>query len=76
MTVARLKQVLDGYDDELEVILQPDNSMYGEAIGYPDEGGIVAFYGNNYRCLVFSGRQVGRVADWDEVQDWEEEEEE
>ena len=76
MTVARLITILEGYEGDMEVIFKPDNSMYGEAIGYPDEGGIVAFHGNNYRCLYFEGSQVGRVADWDEVQDWEDEEEE
>lgn len=76
MKVADLIGILEDYDEDMEVIFQPQNSIYGEKMYFKDEGGIVAFWGNNFKCLVFEGHQVGRVADYDEVSEWDDEEEE
>lgn len=76
MKVAELIGILEDYDEDMEVIFQPQNSIYGEKMYLKDEGGIVAFWGNNFKCLVFEGHQVGRVADYDEVSEWEDDEEE
>ena len=69
MTVRELKNMLDGCDDNMPVVFQPYNSMYGEDICEVRENkGIAAFYGNDYKALVLtSDGQCGSVCDEDDL---------
>nr|DAK31258.1 MAG TPA: hypothetical protein [Caudoviricetes sp.] len=63
MTVGNLKAMLDEYDDDMKIVFQPYNSMYGERIGDIEEGnGIATYYGKNYKSLILtSDGQCGAV---------------
>lgn len=55
MTVGELKRMLDDYDEDMKIVFQPSGDMYGEYIGYIEEGkGIASFRGNDYRALILT----------------------
>lgn len=69
MTVGELKRMLDDYDEDMKIVFQPSGDMYGERIGYIEEGkGIASFRGNDYRALILtSDGQCGSVCNEDEL---------
>lgn len=69
MTIGRLKAMLEEYDDDLKIVFQPSNSMYGESIGDIEEGnGVAAFNGKNYKALVLtSDGQCGAICNEDDL---------
>ena len=70
MTVGRLKAMLENYDDDMKIVFQPSNSMYGEYIGNIEEGnGVVAFHGKDYKALVLtSDGQCGFICSIDDLE--------
>lgn len=69
MTVGELKDLLDDYDDDMEIIFQPSSSMYGEYIrGIDEDKGIACFSGNDYKALILtSDGQCGAICDEDDL---------
>lgn len=63
MTVGKLKQILNNYDDEEIIVFEPSNSNYGEYIESVIEGkGICSFHKGDYRALIMtSGGQCGSI---------------
>lgn len=70
MTVGRLKVMLDEYDDDMKIVFQSSNSMYGEYIGDIEEGnGVAAFHGKDYKALVLtSDGQCGFICSEDDLE--------
>ena len=79
MTVGELKELLEDFDDEMEVrigMVQRYGTDFANEIDDVEEHRIRAFYGNDYKAVVLrEGSQVGAV-DWndDEELDYEDEE--
>lgn len=62
MTVRELIEELECYDENMEVVMKPSNSMYVDGISCTDTRELRAFYGENKDALVlFSDGQVGAV---------------
>ena len=63
MTVRELIDYLEGYDEEMEVVMKGANSGgYVDSISDFDERELRSFYGNNRDVLVILARsQVGMV---------------
>lgn len=62
MTVAELKELLEGFDDDMEVVMKPSNSMYVDWISGAREKELSSFYGNDRIVLVItSDGQAGAV---------------
>ena len=60
MTVKELKNTLEYYDEDMEVLINGDNSGgYVDSINDTDIEDIRAFYGNDFQAVVLNGRQVG-----------------
>lgn len=61
MLVKELKNILEDFNDDDEVVFEPENSRYVESIeGYPAKETINAFYGEDYEAVViYSGGQCG-----------------
>lgn len=78
MTVGELKELLEDFDDEMEVrigMAQRYGTDFANEIDDVEEHRIRAFYGSDYKAVVLrEGSQVGAV-DWDDEDlDYEEEE--
>lgn len=69
MTVRELKEMLEDYNDDMRIVIQPLNSRYAESIyGIVEDKRIAAFYGSDYKALVLECyEQVGSVCDVDEL---------
>ena len=79
MTVGELKELLEDFDDEMEVrigMVQRYGTDFANEIDDVEEHRIRAFYGSDYKAVVLrEGSQVGAVdLDDDEDLDYEEEE--
>lgn len=62
MTVRELKDLLCDFDDDMEVVVKPDNSMYVESINDNfSTREVTAFYGQDFDAVVIRTSQVGRV---------------
>ena len=70
MTVGKLKELLEGYDDEDKIVFQPNESPYGEYIDDIEEDkGIAPLRGDDYKALILkSGGQCGEILDVDELE--------
>ena len=79
MTVGELKELLEDFDDEMEVrigIVQRYGTDFANDIDDVEEHRIRAFYGSDYKSVVLrEGSQVGAV-DWNDDEEdevWEDE---
>lgn len=62
MTVRELIYELEQYDEDMEVVMKPSNSMYVDEIAGSDCEELRAFYGENQEVVVLgSGGQCGAV---------------
>lgn len=62
MTVRDLINELECFDDDMEVVMKPSNSMYVDGISGADTNELRAFYGENRDVLVIrSSGQEGAV---------------
>lgn len=63
MTVKELKYLLDGFDDDTEIVIQPVNSDYVEAIGNNiNERLVRRFFGKDDKYLVIKNTsQIGMI---------------
>lgn len=62
MTVRELINELECYDDDLEVVMKPSNSMYVDGISGTETDDLRAFYGEDRDVLVLtSDGQEGAV---------------
>lgn len=62
MTVKELKELLGSFDDNMEVVMKPSNSMYVDAIRGAREKEMIAMFGKDREVLVLlSGGQEGAV---------------
>lgn len=62
MTVRELIDELECFDDDMEVVMKPSNSMYVDAISGSDTRELRSFYGENREVLVLtSDGQEGAV---------------
>ena len=62
MTVGELKELLDNFDDDMEVVIQPYNSMYVDGISDANIEDLRPFYGTGREVLVItSSGQEGAV---------------
>ena len=62
MTVRELIDELECFDDDMEVVMKPSNSMYVDWIGGAREKELRSFYGNDTTVLVLtSDGQAGAV---------------
>ena len=62
MTVRELIEELKNFDNNMEVVIKPINSMYVDGINRATTKELKAFYGNNREVLVLvSSGQEGAV---------------
>lgn len=62
MTVRELIDELECFDEDIEVVMQPNNSMYVDGIKGVSTEELRAFYGDNREVLVItSNGQEGAV---------------
>lgn len=62
MTVKELKELLGSFDDSMEVVMKPSNSMYVDAIRGVREKEMIAMFGEDREVLVLlSDGQEGAV---------------
>lgn len=62
MTVGELRELLENFDDEMEVVMQPCNSMYVDGIDNANIEDLRPFYGTGREVLVLtSSGQEGAV---------------
>lgn len=62
MTVRELIEILEGFNGDMEVVMQPSNSMYVDGIDGASTEELRAFYGENRKVLVISSSgQKGSV---------------
>ena len=62
MTVRELIEELECFDEDMEVVMQPSNSMYVDGINGASTEELRAFYGDNKEVLVItSSGQEGAV---------------
>lgn len=62
MKVKDLISRLEDFDREMEVVFQPNNSMYADAVGYVTEKELRSFFGKDREVVVIeSDGQVGAV---------------
>lgn len=62
MTVAELKALLEDYNDDMEVVMKPSNSMYVDGLSGAKVRELCSFYGKDRKVLVItSGGQEGSV---------------
>ena len=62
MTVGELRELLEDYDDEMEVVMKPSNSMYVDGFSGAREKELRSFYGEDRMVLVLtSSGQEGAV---------------
>ena len=62
MTVRELIEILEGFNGDMEVVMQPSNSMYVDGIDGASTEELRAFYGENRKVLVISSSgQKGAV---------------
>lgn len=62
MTVRELIEELECFDDDMEVVMQPSNSMYVDGINGASTKELRAYYGDDRNVLVLtSSGQEGAV---------------
>ena len=62
MTVRELIEELECFDEDMEVVMQPSNSMYVDGINGANTKELRSFYGDNREVLVItSSGQEGAV---------------
>jgi len=62
MIVKELKSLLEDYNDDMEVVIKPSNSIYVDGISGTKTKELKAFYGENREVLVItSSGQEGAV---------------
>lgn len=62
MTVGELRELLENFDDEMEVVMKPSNSMYVDGISDANIDELRSFYGEDREVLVItSSGQEGAV---------------
>ena len=62
MTVRELIEELECFDEDMEVVIQPSNSMYVDGVNGASTAELRAFYGDNREVLVItSSGQKGAV---------------
>lgn len=62
MTVRNLINQLENFDDDMEIVIKPSNSMYVDGISGTKTKELRAFYGENREVIVItSAGQLGAV---------------
>lgn len=62
MTVGELKDLLETYDDNDEVVMKPENSNYVDGIDHATEEYIRSFWGKDRKTIVLkSSGQTGAL---------------
>ena len=62
MKVKDLISRLEDFNGEMEVVFQPNNSMYADAVGYVTEKELRSFFGKDREVVVIeSDGQIGAV---------------
>ena len=63
MTVGNLIAILEGYDEDKEIVFKPVNSDYVESFGYDiSERNIRPFWGENREAYIIeASEQIGMV---------------
>ena len=62
MRVKELKNWLNDFNEDMEIVIQPSNSMYVDSIFDVRVEELRAFYGNDCEvCVITSDGQVGAV---------------
>ena len=62
MTVGKLIDILNGYDEDMEIAIKVSNSIYAESICGASIRELRAFYGDNTDVVILKGsEQIGAV---------------
>jgi hypothetical protein len=62
MTVGELKELLEDFNDDMEILMKPSNSIYADGISGITEKELRAYYGEDRDVLVLtSSGQEGAV---------------
>ena len=62
MTVGELKELLEDFNDDMEILMKPSNSIYADGISGIREKELRAYYGEDREVLVLtSSGQEGAV---------------
>ena len=60
MTVKELREILERYKDDTEVVLSAENSGgYVDSIDNVRIGTVRAFFGKDFQAVIIDGNQVG-----------------
>ena len=61
MTIRELINELQEYDENIEIVFNPENSDYVDSPRSIQKKEVRAFWGKDYKAIVIKGEQVGMV---------------
>ena len=61
MTIRELKEMLDDYDEDKEVVFKPDNSNYVYNPTYSHTHDVRTFWGKDFHGVIIHTEQIGSI---------------